>query len=130
MKNIEEIKEKIIKENKCIGIMIDYAELQRLHKRYFEQLTEKDFAIEVLELSYTQYRHMKNQGQKGKIFYNLGNKRIGKVSSILLTEGYDKIKINYKTLKQIHEQFADDLSEEFFATKCLGLHFRTRIYIT
>lgn len=121
MENIEDIKNSIVKKEKCIGKMIDYVELQKLHKIYGANLSEKDFAIEVLEISYTHYRHMKNEGKRGRIFLNFGKKRIKEVNSFLLDKGYNNKAIIYKTLTEIHCAFASDLEEGFFATQCLGI---------
>ena len=121
MGNIEDIKNSIIKKEKCIGKMIDYAELRKLHKIYGANLSEKDFATEVLEISYTHYRHMKNEGKRGRVFLNYGKERIKKVNSLLLDKGFNNNAIIYKTLNEIHCAFASDLDEGFFATQCLGI---------
>lgn len=121
MVSIEDIKNSIIKKEKCIGKLIDYEELQKLYEIYGNDISEKDFAIEVLEISYTHYRHMKNERKRGRVFLNFGKKRINEINSLLLDEKINHTAITYETLDEIHSAFGSDLEEGFFATQCLGL---------
>ena len=50
---IEKVKILIIENENAIGKIIDYEEIKRLNKKYFPNLNERDFALEVLELTYS-----------------------------------------------------------------------------
>jgi len=126
---IEEKKILVIKNENAIGKMIDYEELKRLHKEYFPNLNERDFALEVLELTCSSYRHMKNEKKRGRILLRTGNPQISQIQELLINIGYDeKYKINYRELKKLKEIFGNNLDEEFFATKCLKLPLHNGYY--
>lgn len=65
---IEKVKILTIENENAIGKMIDYEEIKRLNKKYFPNLNERDFALEVLELTYSSYRHMKNEKKGGEYY--------------------------------------------------------------
>lgn len=126
---IEKIKISVIENENAIGKMIDYEEIKRLNKKYFPNLNERDFALEVLELTYSSYRHMKNEKKKGRILLRTGKTQIFQIQELLIKIGYDeRHKINYKELKKLKEIFGENLDEEFFATKCLRLPLHNGYY--
>ena len=126
---IEKVKILIIENENAIGKMIDYEEIKRLNKKYFPNLNERDFALEVLELTYSSYRHMKNEKKKGRILLRTGKTQIFQIQELLIKIGYDeRHKINYKELKKLKEIFGENLDEEFFATKCLRLPLHNGYY--
>ena len=55
---ILDIQEKLREQN-YYGKKIDYAELQRLHQTYGSLLSEKEFAIHVLEINISGYHDLK-----------------------------------------------------------------------
>ena len=126
---IEKVKILIIENENAIGKMIDYEEIKRLNKKYFPNLNERDFALEVLELTYSSYRHMKNEKKRGRILLRTGKTQISQIQQLLIKIGYDeRHKINYKELKKLKEIFGENLDEEFFATKCLRLPLHNGYY--
>ena len=57
---VEQIKAKL-QENGYVGKLIDYSELQTIHRTYGNDINEKNFAQEVLELSYGNYNNVKRK---------------------------------------------------------------------
>lgn len=127
---IESIKTELQKKGYA-GKLIDYTELQILHQTYGSQIEEKVFAQQILEISNSHYKHMKNDGNNGVILKSLipevlpEEKR--RIRQELVNQGYGGELINYVELQKLHLMYGSKMKESTFAQDVLGINYATYI---
>lgn len=118
---------KELKEKGYTGKLVTYQELQALHSKYGKGLSEQDFAIEILKLSYPNYESCKNRKTKARVLNDetkeLSKEEINKIIENLKLDGYENKSITYEKLQKLHEQYGSQLSEKDFAMTVLGLSY-------
>jgi len=130
---IKEIKQRI-HENGYTDQLITYQQLQDLHQEYLPDISEKGFAIEVLELTQGNYSKMKNKGSKGRILKvgdtqkrkkndTINIETIEYIQDELKKEGYEDKLISYEELQQLHKKFYPNIEEKIFAQEILKLTY-------
>lgn len=119
---IKELREKGYK-----GKLVTYQELQALHSKYGKGLSEKDFAIEILGLSYSNYGNCKNQGQRATVLKekenSLSEEEKEGIIKKLKKEGYAGKLLTYEELQLLHSKYGKDMTEQDFALEILGLGY-------
>jgi len=122
-KEIKEIKEELIikgYENK----KITYEEFQKLHQEYGKEVSESYFAQEVLNIQYTNYNNYKNRGGRVTVLekkQKLSEEEIQKIKEELKKKGYENKLITYDELKKLHQEYAKEVKEKYFAQEVLGI---------
>ena len=110
---------------------IDYAELQQLHQTYASQISEKDFATSVLEISARQYTHMKHDNNKAIILKSMvsqvSKEEINRIRTILIEKNYKNSVISYIQLQELHQTYGSQMPENIFAQEVLGMVYPTYI---
>lgn len=128
-KKSDKIVKKLV-EDKLVNKPIDSEELVRLYDKYGcdEDYSEKQFALEILNLSIWGYRALKNKAinERRRILKNQINKEIEKIITILINKGYQNKLGNYCELKKLHKEYGYFLTEKQFAIKVL--HIPSRNY--
>ena len=123
---IEEIKE-MLKRAGYAGKLITYEELQELHRKYGQGMEEKDFAMKVLEISDSNYRNIKNKGQRTKILQSKKEEKtqeeIEKIKEKLKKAGYAGKLITYEELQELYREYGQGMEEKDFAMKVLEIGY-------
>lgn len=121
---IEEIKEKV-KEQGYVGKKINYEELQHLYQTFGSQLTEKEFASEVLGIKNANYSRLKNTSGNTTALHrravHLSLEEINNIKEQLRKQEYVGKTIDYDELIRLHQLFAAQTSEKEFATSILEI---------
>lgn len=124
--NIEEIKEMLRLEGYA-GKLINYQELQKLHKTFGIQLSEIRFAMKVLEIGENSYLKSKNHGAKIIILKSLMGKtsqeELTKIKEVLKEDGYAGQTIDYIKLQELHQTYGKQMLESEFAQKILEITY-------
>ena len=80
--------------------------LQKLHQEYGSQMSEKEFAVEVLEIKSANYHRMRRENGRGKIIQKkvvpLSNEQIENIKTELQKKGYAGKLIDYTELQILH----------------------------
>lgn len=132
--DIDEIKKRLIFDGYC-GKLIDYTEIQMLHKMYAKQIPEDKFAKLILELNETSYRQVRSGKRKVYILKRFQNKtqedieqifqksqeEIKEIKEILKSLGYVGKLINYTELQELHQQYGIKMPEHKFAQEVLEI---------
>lgn len=121
-RNIEAIKQKLINQ-KLINKSIDYTELKELHLKYGMDMSEKEFALDILELSLDGYRALRrcNNSAKFRILKKEIPKELSRVKDILISKGYRNKKIYYDELHSLYLTYGHFIGERQFAMQALEL---------
>ncbi len=120
----EEIK-KELKERGYSNYKIDYEEFKRLYEEYKDRVqNEREFAS-VLEISYSNYLHIKNEGKKA-IILKTNNKTIKleekqEIIKQLKKEGFENKKANYYQFKELHNRFKEKVEDEKEFANIVGI---------
>ena len=120
--NIESIKQELIKQ-KLINKSIDYSEFLTLYQEYGSNMSEKEFATDVLDLSVDSYRALRrcNNKDKFKILKKEIPKELERIKKILISKGYSNKKIYYDELHELYSVYGSFISERQFAMQALEL---------
>ncbi len=125
---IESIKTELQKKGYA-GKLIDYTELKILHQTYGSQIEEKTFAGQILEISNSQYKHMKKEGNNGVILKSLISKvlpeEIKRIQQELIEQGYRGKLISYVELQNLHQTYGSKMPERDFAVEILRMNYTT-----
>lgn len=101
---------------------IDYDEFLQLYKEYGTNLSEKDFATRVLNLTLDSYKAIKFKNSKSAILSKVSfNKDVDKIRQQLVDKKMINKPIDYEELLQLYEQYGDNLLEKDFALYVLDL---------
>lgn len=123
-KYVEEIKEKL-KEQGYVGRKIDYIELKTLHKMYGNQISEKAFAIYVLEISINSYNSVKKSEYKTQILKKqlekIVEQEVEGIKQELQRQGYSGKLIDYQELQNLHQTHGKQIPEDVFAKNVLDI---------
>ena len=123
---IEQIKEKLVLAGYA-GKLINYEELQELHQKYGSQMREADFAQEVLEIDYENYKSVKYTGTRAKILQGrvvkTSKEEIEQIKEQLVLEGYKGKLINYEELQELHQKYGSKMPEADFAQEVLEISY-------
>lgn len=128
----EQIIEKLIKKN-YVGKLLTYNELHSIYLEYGNCMTERNFAFEILEISYYNYRKCKNDGTGIKILKNMKMTEQEKDELLrqFIKKGYAGKLITYEELQELHQEYCPNISEREFALEILEVsycnyyHFKT-----
>lgn len=124
-KYIANIKEQL-KEQGYAGKKIDYTEFKELYKLYGNQFQEKEFAENVLEMTYDQYNDLKKDVFKAVILKKqlsqIIQQDVEKIKRRLGLEGYSGKLIDYFELQRLHQMYGRQMPEEKFARLVLDLN--------
>ena len=105
--------------------LINYKELQDIHRQYGNGMEEKTFAQKILLLTNTQYKNMKDKGVKAKILNgllkDLDEEFVLGIQNSLKEQGYVEALITYSQLQSLREYYAKDLDEVTFAKVILQM---------
>lgn len=120
--NIESIRQDLVKQ-KLINKSIDYSELKELYLRYGMDMSEKEFATDVLDLSVDSYRVLRkcNNKAKFKILKKEIPKELERIKKFLISKGYRNKKIDYNELHELYLVYGSFISERQFAMQSLDL---------
>ena len=126
---IEDIKQ-LLKQQGYVGKLIDYAELQKLHKQYGSQMPEYKFAQEILEISSGLYGNLKqSETKRARVLKSLKNEpsqeEIERIQELIETKAIAGMLIDYSELRRLHKQYAPEMQEEFFAKHVLEIPSHT-----
>lgn len=127
---IESIKTELQKQGYS-GKLINYTKLQILHQTYGSQIEEKTFAQDILEISLSQYRHMKHDGNNAVILKSLIPQvlpeEIKRIQQELIQQGYSGKTIDYIELQKLHQIYGSQIPESTFSQDVLGMNYATYI---
>lgn len=113
----QKIKEKMLSEGHA-GHLIDYSELQELHKTYAVQIPEDIFAKDILGILRHSYYELKAGKRKVYILRDLQKESSEAIESIrekLREDGYVGRKVSYLELQNLHIAYGKEFSESRFA---------------
>ncbi len=120
--NIESIRQELV-EQKLINKAIDYSELKELYLRYGSNMSEKEFATDVLDLSLDSYRHLRCCNKdKFRILKKEIQKEFDRIKKNLISKGYSNKKIYYDELRELYLAYGSFISERQFAMQSLSLN--------
>ena len=126
-KDSKQILNKIIEEGYDIGQLIDYEEFQVLFARYGNGLNEKDFAMQILNISETGYFQLKNGRYKVRILKNkvpiLTYEERKKIIDEIKENGYIGTSVNYKDFRKLYKKYREIYTEKDFAFEILGINY-------
>lgn len=128
---IEGIKQ-VLKQQSYVGKLINYAELQWLHKQYGSQMPEYKFAQEVLEISAGLYGNLKKSEEKrARVLKSLKNEpsqeEVGRIQKLLEAKGIVGKLIDYSDLHRLHQEYGNQMEEDAFAKQVLEISHYTYI---
>lgn len=123
-RSYEHIIQKMI-DDKLINKAITYEDLKQLHIKYSEDLSEKDFALEVLGVSLDSYRLLRRVNNKDKIriLKKEIEKEIQTTELLLIEKGYTNKKISYQEWQDLYLQYGYFLSQRAFSNKVLKISY-------
>ena len=123
-RSYEHIIQKMI-DDKLINKAITYEDLKQLHIKYGEDLSEKDFALEVLGVSLDSYRLLRRVNNKDKIriLKKEIEKEIQRTELLLIEKGYTSKKISYQEWQDLYLQYGYFLSQRAFSNKVLKISY-------
>lgn len=112
-------------DDKLINKAITYEDLKQLHTKYGEDLSEKDFALEVLGISLDSYRLLcrVNNKDKIRILKKEIEKEIQRTELLLIKKGYTNKKISYQEWQDLYLQYGYFLSQKAFSNKVLKISY-------
>ena len=112
-------------DDKLINKAITYEDLKQLHIKYGEDLSEKDFALEVLGVSLDSYRLLRRVNNKDKIriLKKEIEKEIQRTELLLIEKGYTNKKISYQEWQDLYLQYGYFLSQRAFSNKVLKISY-------
>jgi len=122
------IREKIV-EDGFSGKSINDEDLKYLHEQYAPEITLREFAFSVLEMTDNEYRDI-TTGKKRKILKKESQLSAEKKREIVKKIEEDKLigkKINYEKLKELHKLYAPTINEKSFAIEILGIDYNVYI---
>ena len=116
----------LLKEQSYVGKLIDYYELQKLHKQYGSQMPEYKFAQEVLEISAGLYGNLKQSERKrARVLKSLkkepSQEERERIQGMLENKGIAGMLIDYSDLHRLHQQYVPEMEEDFFAKQILEI---------
>jgi len=122
---ITRIKEEL-KSKGYVGKLIDYAELQRLHQTYGNQMPEYKFAQDVLEITASLYGNIKRSERKKarilkKLIDEVSQEDIESIQSIFEAKGFSGMFIDYSELQKLHKKYCAHMEEDVFAKQILEI---------
>ena len=110
----DEIVYKLI-EKKYAGKKIDYNEFLKLYEPYKKYYSDITFA-EILEISRTNYFHIKNDKTKAIILKGqkreLNQEEKEKIIEIVSHDGYSNIAVNYNEFQKLYKKIKKDMNLE------------------
>lgn len=87
--------------------------LQALHQMYAKEMKERDFAQQILEITYSSWLSMRNAKKRATILKSkqikLEPSRIGEIKNELIEKGYAGRLIHYEELKELHQTYAREI---------------------
>lgn len=122
---IEDVKNRIIRENNYDqNVPINYQKFQELHRKYAYRLSEKMFAILVLEISETSFPKLQNGTQENVIIFK--EKQITDITELrkkVIEEArlHYSDKLTYKQIEALHNEYAPNMRESKFALEVLDV---------
>lgn len=118
----ERIKQTLV-EKKYVNKPIGTEELKELYQKYGEDLEEKEFALDVLELPLDSYRGLRRKGNKdrSRILKKQIPKEVERIKKILF-ENYSNQKEDYDKLHELYQEYGYFLSERQFAMQVLEVN--------
>ena len=126
--NIEEYILEIKRQLKAQGYKgkkVDYKEFRKLYEKYGNKMSEKEFAENILELTYYQYYELKRNIYKVVILKKLLKETIKQdvetIKNKLEIDGYSGKLIDYAELKRLHQKYGSQMPEDTFAKYVLDL---------
>lgn len=122
--NVVEIKAKLVSQGYA-GKSVNYMEMQNLHQRYGKPLPEREFALHILEISVNSYNSLRTGKYKTAILQGGLDKFIEEnaqeIKDKLLLQGYAGKLIDYAELQNLHQIYGNNMPEDTFAKKILGI---------
>lgn len=130
--NYQNIKDELVKQGFC-NKSIDYEEFKQIFLEYGKGIDEKEFALNVLDLSLDGYRALRriNNSDKFRVLNNEIPKEIERIKKIFISKGYSNKKIYYQELHDLYLEYATFISERQFAMQVLEIgssHYQNLIY--
>ena len=126
-KDKQQIVNKIKEDGYDIGQLIDYEEFQVLVTRYGNGLNEKDFAMQILNISEQSYFDLKNERNKVRILKNKGliltYEEKKKIIDEIKEKGYIGKSVNYKEFQVLYSKYRKIFTEKDFAFEILGINY-------
>ncbi len=119
----EKIREDLIKRgyrNKSI----DYQEFLELYKPYEKEMSEIEFS-KILEISYSNYNHMKNGGRRARVLKEenrIPGERKEEIREDLIKRGYRNKLTDYQEFLELYKPYEKEVSEIEFA-EILGISY-------
>ena len=117
---ISNLRKKLIESGHAMN-KVNYDQFSELYIEYGTGLTEKTFAIKVLDLSYGNYRRLKSVKDAIVIILkNVGN--VQEVKSKMLEDGYENCVLkNYSDFLDFYCNYGLTFTEVFFSENVLGV---------
>ena len=97
--------------------MINYEEFLELYKHFSKNITEKEFS-EIIGMSYSAYRNIKNRGGKTTI---LKTEIDAKKIKTEINKEYGSISINYEQFLSMYEKYKTQINNEVKFAEILGI---------
>ena len=132
--NYQDIKDELVKQGFC-NKTIDYEELKQIFLQYGKGIDEKEFALNILDLSLDSYRALRkiNNKDRFKILKNEIPKEIKRIKNIFISKCYSNKKIYYEELHDLYLKYGTFISERQFAMQVLEIgssHYQNIKYAT
>lgn len=124
--DFNELRKRVITENHLhYADLMEYGELQRLHKKYAPNLEEYIFAREILDILQPNYKSLK-QNIVTHILLNErlpSNREIEKIKECVIKENklHRKDRIDYQKFKEYHLKYGGIMPEDMFARRILDI---------
>lgn len=125
--DIKEIINNVKEDGHSIGQLIDYEEFQKLYEKHSDGLNEKDFAVQILNISEGSYLNLKNGKNKVRILKTKGlvlnYEEKKKIIDEIKENGYIGKSINYKEFQSLYSKYRKIFNERDFALEILGINY-------
>lgn len=108
-------------ENGYCNKAIDYEKLKELYLKYGNKMEEKEFALNVLELSLDSYRALRrcNNTDKFRILKNEIPRETERIMNLLVSKGYTNKSCSLSEFQSLYLQYGTFISERQFAMQVL-----------
>lgn len=103
------------------GQILQYDKFQKLYEEYGGVLSEKNFAVLVLEISNESYQHFKLKNVSILSSRKGTNLDIIRSNIIRTYKLHSEDKIRYPQFKELHQRYAPNVPEVIFAEKIFGI---------
>ncbi len=107
------------------GKAISYSELQELHTTYGRSIPEKEFAMAILELTYSQYYNVKGSKWNATILKSLvvtiTNEEVERIKEELGVQGYTNRFVTYSQIQELHRSYDKQMTEREFVQRVLEI---------